>query len=127
MSEDSNPRPTSAELDLLRVLWRIGPADAKQVHEAFLAERPDAVYATVLRQLQVMHAKGLLTRDERQRPQRYGAAVPQEKLQTHMLKDLISKAFAGSGKALVLAALKNHVNANERADIEKLLREKGDV
>ena len=115
------PHPTAAELDLLRILWRIGAADAKLVHEALLEERPDATYATVLRQLQVMYGKGLLTRDESQRPQLYAPAQKQDKLQTHLLKDLIAKAFAGSGKALVLAALKGHVSAKERADIQKLL------
>ena len=63
MPKPQLPRPTPAEHDLLRVLWRIGPADAKQAHEALLAERPEASYATVLRQLQLMHGKGLLTRD----------------------------------------------------------------
>ena len=116
------PRPTAAELNLLRVLWRIGAAaDAKQVHEALLPERPEASYATVLRQLQLMHGKGLLSRDESQRPQRYAPAQAQDKLQTHLLKDLIAKAFAGSGKALVLAALKGHVSAKERAEIQQLL------
>jgi predicted transcriptional regulator len=116
-------RPTAAELDLLRVLWLLGPADAKQVHGSVLQERPDTNYATVLRQLQVMHAKGLVTRDESQRPQRYAPAQTQgqEKLQKRLLTELIGKAFAGSGKALVLAALKNHVSARERADIQKLL------
>lgn len=115
------PHPTAAELDLLRILWRTGALDAKLVHEALLDERPEATYATVLRQLQVMHGKGLLTRDESQRPQRYAPAQKQDKLQTHLLKDLIAKAFAGSGKALVLAALKGHVSAKERADIQQLL------
>ena len=120
----ATPRPTAAELDLLRVLWRIGAADAKQVHEALLEERPEASYATVLRQLQLMHGKGLLSRDESQRPQRYSPAQAQDKLQTHLLKDLIAKAFAGSGKALVLAALKGHVSAKERAEIQQLLGDK---
>jgi len=126
MPTPPTPRPTVAELDLLRVLWRIGAADAKQVHEALLAERPHASYATVLRQLQVMHGKGLLLRDERCRPQRYAPAQAQEKLQTRLLKELIAKAFAGSGKALVLAALKGHVNAVERDEIAKLLGRHGD-
>lgn len=127
MSQLAIPHPTAAELDLLRILWRTGPADAKLVHEALLAERPEAAYATVLRQLQVMHGKGLLTRDESQRPQRYAPAQQQDKLQTHLLKDLIAKAFAGSGKALVLAALKGHVSAKERADIQKLLHSQDDA
>ena len=117
-------KPTAAELDLLQVLWRLGPADAKTVHEAVLAERPDATYATVLRQLQVMHSKGLLSRDESQRPQRYAPVQAQDKLQQSLMKDFIAKAFAGSGKALVLAALKNHVSAKERAEIRQLLGDK---
>ena len=127
MPKTAVPRPTAAELDLLRVLWRIGPSDARKVHEALALERDDASYATVLRQLQLMHGKGLLKRDESQRPQRYSPAHAQEKLQTNLLKDLIAKAFAGSGKALVLAALKGHVSAAERAEIEQLLRGAGDA
>nr|WP_316641334.1 BlaI/MecI/CopY family transcriptional regulator [uncultured Roseateles sp.] len=115
------PKPTPAELDLLRTLWRIGPATAKQAHEALLVDRPDASDATVLRQLQIMHGKGLLTRDESQRSHVYAPAQSQDALQTHLLKDLIAKAFAGSGKALVLAALKSHVSKKERAEIEKFL------
>lgn len=119
------PRPTAAELDLLGILWQLGPADAKSVYEALTLDRPDASYATVLRQLQLMHGKGMLTRDERQRPQRYAPAQAQEKLQTSLLKDLITKVFAGSGKALVLAALKEHVSDDERSEIERVLRGKG--
>ena len=119
-------KPTAAELDLLQVLWRLGPADAKAVHEALLPDRPDATYATVLRQLQVMHGKGLLTRDEGQRPHLYAPVQAQDKLQQSLVKDFIAKAFAGSGKALVLAALKSHVNAKERAEIRQLLAKGGD-
>lgn len=119
-------RPTAAELDLLQVLWRLGPADAKTVHEALQPDRPDATYATVLRQLQVMHGKGLLSRDESQRPQRYAPVHAQEKLQQSLVRDFIAKAFAGSGKALVLAALKSHVSAKERAEIRRLLTKNGD-
>lgn len=115
--------PTPSELDLLRLLWRIGPADARRVHQALAQERPDATYAGVLRHLQLMHAKGLLKRDETQRPQLYAPAIAQEKIQKGLLKDVISKMFAGSGKALVVAALKSHVTAAERAEIARLLRD----
>ena len=120
------PKPTAAELDLLRLVWRLGPSTVKDVHQARLAERPDATYATVLRLMQVMHAKGLLTRDESQRSHVYAAAHAQDALQTNLLKDLIQKAFAGSGKALVLAALNDHVTEKEREEIRRLLRENSD-
>lgn len=116
------PKPTPAELDLLRLLWRLGPSTAKQVHEARQRERPEVSAATVLRLLQIMHGKGLLSRDETQRSHVYAAAAPQDSLQTNLLQDLIHKAFAGSGKALVMAALRTHVSDEERAEIQRYLQ-----
>lgn len=119
------PKPTPAELDLLRTLWRIGPATAKQVCDHLLAEKPDTNSATVLRQLQVMHAKGLLGRDESSRSHVYAPIQSRDKLQSNLLKDLINRAFSGSGKALVMAALRSHVTEEERAEIERFLQEEG--
>lgn len=120
------PRPTAAELDLLRVIWRLGPSTVKDVHQARLRERPDLAYATVLRLMQVMHGKGLLTRDESERSHVYAAAHAQDALQTNLLRDLIHKAFSGSGKDLVLAALSEHVSAKEREEIRRFLKETDD-
>jgi predicted transcriptional regulator len=117
------PKPTSAELDLLQVLWPLGSATARQVHEAMQKSRPDVTYATVLRLMQIMHTKGLLIRDESERSHVYAPAQPQDSLQTNLLKDLMQRAFAGSAKALVLAALKSGISKKERAEIEKLLKE----
>ena len=117
----SDRKPTAAELDLLRILWRLGPAPVKDVHQALQAERPDVTYANVLRLMQVMHGKGLLTRDESQRSHIYAPAQAQDALQTNLLSDLIQKAFAGSGKRLVLAALDAHVTDEEREEIRRLL------
>jgi predicted transcriptional regulator len=119
------PKPTASELEMLRLLWQLGPATAKQVHQGAVAGRPDMQYATVLRLLQVMHAKGLLTRDERQRAHVYAPAQAQDLLQTSLIKELIHKAFSGSGKELVLAALRGHVTQKEREEIQSILdREK---
>jgi len=122
MSTANLPKPTAAELEMLRLLFALGPATARQVHEAALEERPEMNYATVLRVLQVMHTKGLLKRDESQRAHVYAPVQEQDSVQTNLLKDLIQKAFAGSGKALVLAALRGgHVSKKERAEIQALL------
>jgi predicted transcriptional regulator len=115
-------RPTPSELEMLRLLWRLGPATARQVHEAAVETRPDMAYANVLRLLQVMHAKGLLARDESARAHVYTPALPQDSLQTSLIKELIHKAFAGSGKELVLAALRGHVSKKEREEIQELLK-----
>ena len=117
------PKPTPAELDLLQVLWPMGSATAKQVHEDMLKTRPDVTYATVLRLMQVMHGKGLLIRDESERSHVYAPAHARDALQNKLLKDLMQRAFAGSAKALVLAALKSGISKKERDEIERLLRE----
>ena len=105
----SIPKPTAAELDLLQTLWPLGSATAKQVHEAML--------------MQIMHTKGILIRDESQRSHVYAPAQAQDALQTNLLKDLVQKAFAGSAKALVLAALRSGISKKERQEIEQLLKD----
>jgi predicted transcriptional regulator len=115
-------KPTPAELDLLQVLWPLGSGTARQVHDEILKTRPDVSYATVLRLMQIMHAKGLLIRDESERSHVYAPAQAQESLQTNLLKDLMQRAFSGSAKALVLAALKSGISKKEREEIEELLK-----
>lgn len=124
MTAPAPPKPTPSELEMLRLLYALGPATAKQVHGAALETRPEQTYATVLRLLQVMHGKGLVMRDESARAHVYAPAQAQDAIQTSLLKDLIHKAFAGSGKALVMAALRGgHVSARERDEIQALLDE----
>jgi predicted transcriptional regulator len=120
----SAPRPTAAELELLRVLWPLGSGTVKQVHEAALPARPDLNYATVLRLMQIMHRKGLLKRDDAERSHVYSPAQRQESTRTQLLTDLIQKVFGGSGKNLVVAALRDHVSDEERKEIQRLLDEK---
>ncbi len=117
------PKPTPAELDLLQALWPLGAATARRVHEDIVKERPEVTYATVLRLMQIMHGKGLLIRDESERSHVYAPAHAQESLQTNLLKDLMQRAFAGSAKALVLAALKSGISKKERDEIEQLLKD----
>ncbi|WP_296948825.1 BlaI/MecI/CopY family transcriptional regulator [uncultured Massilia sp.] len=121
----SLPKPTAAELDLLQVLWPLGAATARQVHDAMVKARPDVTYATVLRLMQIMHGKGLLIRDESERSHVYAPAQAQESLQTNLLKDLMQRAFSGSAKDLVLAALKTGISRKDREEIERLLKGDG--
>ena len=117
------PKPTPAELELLQALWPLGAATAKQVHEAMLSDKPELAYGTVLRLMQIMHGKGLLIRDESQRSHVYAPAQPKDALQTNLLQDLLQRAFAGSAKALVLAALRSGISRKEREEIERMLKE----
>ncbi len=98
------PRPTDAELELLTVLWSIGPATAREVYDVVLRGRP-AQYSTILKILQIMAEKALVQRDESQRAHIYRPAKPREWTQTQLAGHLLQRAFSGSAKALLVGAL----------------------
>jgi predicted transcriptional regulator len=117
------PRPTDAELAILRVLWEHGPATVRQVHEV-LADTRDTGYTTTLKLMQIMAEKGLVVRDETARTHIYAATVKQEQTQQQLVKDLVDRAFGGSAKALVLQALNaDDTTPEELREIRKLIDE----
>lgn len=96
--------PSDGELAILRVLWSRGPATVRDVHGELSKER-DLGYTTVLKLMQIMVEKGLVTRNESSRTHVYQAAQGQSSTQACLLKDLLQKAFEGSAKSLVVRAL----------------------
>jgi len=117
------PRPTEAELEILTVLWSRGPSTVREVHEAIVARRP-AQYTTILKMLQIMTEKGLVSRDEKLRAHLYQASRPQEWTQRQLAGDLLRRAFAGSAKSLMLGALAARKTSKEElAEMRKLLDE----
>ncbi len=115
------PRPTDAELELLTVLWSIGPATVRQVY-TMVAQRRPAQYSTILKILQIMADKGLVERDEVQRAHVYRAARPQEWTQRQLAGDLLTRAFSGSAKALLVGALSaRKTSKKEFEELRKLL------
>ena len=96
------PRPTDGEMAILRVLWDYGPATVRQIHEKL---GRDTAYTTVLKLLQIMMEKGIVSRDESIRTHVYSAAQPAALTQKQIVKDLLDRVFAGSSSNLVLQAL----------------------
>ena len=114
------PLPTEAELELLRVLWTRGPSTVREVLDGLGARRPG--YTTVLKLLQIMHAKGLVVRNEEARSHVYAASIPGESTQRRLVSDLVDRAFGGSAAKLVLNALPAQATTpEERAEIRALL------
>ncbi len=117
------PRPTDAELEILTVLWSIGPATVRGVHEVISRRRP-AQYSTVLKFMQIMAEKGLVRRDESRRAHVYEAARPREWTQRQLAGHLLERAFNGSAKALLMGALSaRKATKEELAELRKLLDE----
>ena len=80
MKKTKPPKPTDAELAVLRVLWQRGPSTVRQVQEELGA---DSGYTTVLKFFQIMTEKGLVTRNDSQRTHVYQARLPEEDAREH--------------------------------------------
>jgi predicted transcriptional regulator len=112
-------KPTEAELAILRVLWSNGPSTVRQIAEILGRE---SSYTTVLKLLQIMTEKKLVRRDESSRTHVYTPAHSEDKMQRHLVSDLLEKVFGGSQAKLVLQALAaKKATPEELAEIRKMI------
>lgn len=115
------PMPTAAEADILAVLWGLGPATVREVHDALQKERD---YNTTLTQMRLMTEKGLLVRSERFRSHVYEAAAPKNQMQARIAGDLLKRIFGGSPTGLIMSALgAQPTTPEERVEIRRMLDE----
>ncbi len=121
MDEGSGPRPTNAELGILRVLWERGPSSVREAQEA-LSKGREVGYTTVLKTMQIMVEKGLLVREERGRAHVYRPAALEETAKRDLVGDFMERAFGGSARDLVMHALSaKPASSEDLAEIRTLL------
>jgi BlaI family penicillinase repressor len=121
MGRDTTLQPTNAELRILRILWKNGPSTVRHVFEELEGE---SGYTTVLKMMQIMLEKGLLTRNETDRSHVYAAAAPEARAKKSLVQDLMQKAFEGSAKDLILQALSTKkASREELAEIRRMIEE----
>ena len=115
--------PTKAELEILQVLWDRGPSTVRDVHAALYGD-DGAGYTTALKLMQIMHAKGLVERDDSQRAHIYRAAISKQRTQKRYVADMIDRLFNGSPSQLALHALGSQPGASreELKEIRALLK-----
>ena len=114
-------KPTDSELAILSVLWRRGPSTVRDVLEELSATKATG-YTTVLKLMQIMAEKGLVRRDKSQRTHIYKPAVPAQRTQKHLVRELVDRAFEGSAQKLVMQALSDRkVSRQELDEIRQLL------
>ena len=116
------PWPTAAELAILQVLWERSECTVREVHEVLYGS-DGAGYTTALKLMQIMHAKGLVERDDSQRAHVYRPAISRQRTQKRFLADIVQRLFDGSPSQMVLHALGNHPGASreELKEIRALL------
>ena len=123
MAKRELPKPTDAELAILRVLWERGASTVREVTDAIQEERGTG-YTTALKLMQIMTEKGLVQRDDTNRSHVYEAVAAAEETQRQLVGDLLDRAFGGSAQQLVLQALSGRkASRADLAEIRKLLDE----
>ncbi len=121
MAEKKN-KPTEAELDILTILWEQGPSSVRIVNVK-LNKMRSVGYTTTLKQLQIMHEKGLVSRVNDGRTHIYTAERGKEETQKQLLDRLLEAAFGGSASKLVMQVLGNHKSSRkELEEIKKLIQ-----
>lgn len=123
-SKKSFIKPTEKELEILQILWQTGPAAVKDVHEALGGDENNG-YTTILKLMQIMHEKGLVSRKKSGKLHLYEALASQEHTRQFMVGKMIDTVFRGSATQLVISALGNTKSSKEelseiRRYLEKL-------
>lgn len=118
------PKPTEAELELLRVLWEKGPSTVRDLYDAVNLQRTVG-YTSVLKILQIMTEKGLVEREESGKAHIYRTAASQEETQNQLLRDLSERLFSGSAAQLAMHALAMQPTSSEELEeIRNLIEQK---
>jgi predicted transcriptional regulator len=113
------PTPTGAELSILQLLWKRSPMTVREVHEGL---GTSSGYTTVLKTMQIMAEKGLVTRDESNRSHLYRPAVQAAPTERRLISELVDKAFDGSAARLAMRALATgRPTREELAEVRALL------
>ncbi len=121
MARPVSTQPTEVEIQILNLLWELGPTTAREIHNR-LSEHKETTYSTTVKMLSVMLGKGLVKRNDSVRPQLYRAAQTQARTQKRMLGDLIEKVYDGSAKSLVMQALSTKdASKEDLAEIRRLI------
>jgi len=117
------PKPTDAELAILRVLWRRRRSTVRQVAEE-LNRVQRTGYTTALKLMQIMTEKGLLKREPAGRLHVYEAVLTEDETQQQLIRHLLERAFGGSAGKLVMQALAaRKADPGELKEIRRLLDE----
>lgn len=121
MARPPSVHPTDTELEILHVLWRIGPASLGNVHDE-LRQRRQVAKTTVATMLKLMLDKKLVRRRDGARGYLWSAAVSREKTAGNMVGKLIAGVFEGSAKRMVAHLVETgHITEKELAELSRLV------
>lgn len=119
--KNPDPKLTPLELAIMNVLWETGPATVQTVQSRLQGR--GLAYTTVQTMLNVLHRKGRVKRQLKDRAYLYRPVLSRQKAVTQAVGDMLDRFFGGSADSLVLNLLETrHLTAEKLAQIQKLLQ-----
>jgi BlaI family penicillinase repressor len=113
--------PTDHELEILKVIWQLGPSSVRDVHQEMLKHRKIA-YTTVLTMMGILERKGHLKKTAGERAYLYRTAKPQSEVTAGMVKEFVNRVFNGSTQTLLVHLVEERgVRPEEIAELQSLL------
>lgn len=121
-AQNKQIEPTKSELEILQVLWEMGPSTVRSVNDELLKQK-DVNYTTTLKLMQIMADKGILQRDESQMKHIYSVVEEEQKTKAHLLDKFVESMYKGSAGKLVMQLLGNKkASQQELQEIKDLLK-----
>ncbi|MFM9069186.1 MAG: BlaI/MecI/CopY family transcriptional regulator [Planctomycetota bacterium] len=112
------------ELEILKVLWRVGPATVRQVRDELEAVR-DLAYTSVMTVMTIMAGKGYVQRSKNGRSYVYQATYQEQRASRSMLQDIVDRLFGGSTTAVMQHLLESsEIDDEELKQIRSLINRK---
>ncbi|HXK07033.1 MAG TPA: BlaI/MecI/CopY family transcriptional regulator [Verrucomicrobiae bacterium] len=111
---------TPLELEIMNVLWETGPAGVQAVQSRL--KRRELAYTTVQTMLNILHRKGKVRRQLKDRAYIYRPILSRQKAVGQAIGDMLERFFGGSADSLVLSLVETrHLTPEKLAQIQKLL------
>lgn len=122
MARSKSKHPTELELEILKVLWKEGELNVRQVREFLSASGRDLAHTTLITMLNLMHEKKYVSRKPKANSYLFRAKIAQEKVSQGMASDLVTRVFGGSPSALMLSLLDHqNLSTDERDQLLNLI------
>ena len=122
--ENNQPEPTRSELEILQVLWKLGPSTVRAVNDQLNEQTREVQYTSTLKLMQIMADKGILLRDESQMKHVYRPALEESKMKGMLLEKFVDNLYEGSASNLMLQLLGNKKTSRKELDAIRALIEK---
>lgn len=114
---------TAQELAIMKVIWRLGQATVRDVHDA-LQKHKTVAYTTVQTMMNILETKGHLRKQPGEKAQIYAPVRPQKTVVKSMVREFVDRVFDGSARPLLVHLMKDKgLTERERRELQRLLDE----